>query len=175
MSELKHLYRRTYNRLFGMRPMIKYIYDHCTFEPLVGAEIGIDIGVNAKNILTHLPMSLLCLVDPFERYPSHKKKALRRLDKAGGNYLFFHATSVDVAKRLPGAFLDFVYVDAGHKYDDVKSDINAWYPKVKPGGVFGGHDFKARHMGLCRAVFEFALKNNLVVYGKEWDWWVIKK
>lgn len=37
--------------------------------------------------------------------------------------------------------LDFVYIDADHKYKGVKSDILAWLPKVKVGGVLAGHDY----------------------------------
>jgi hypothetical protein len=37
--------------------------------------------------------------------------------------------------------LDFVYIDANHKYDAVKKDLELWYPKVRKGGVFAGHDY----------------------------------
>jgi predicted O-methyltransferase YrrM len=37
--------------------------------------------------------------------------------------------------------LDFVFIDAGHLYDEVLADMNAWYPKVKSGGTFAGHDY----------------------------------
>lgn len=36
--------------------------------------------------------------------------------------------------------LDFVFIDGCHTYDCVKKDIDAYYPKVKPGGVLAGHD-----------------------------------
>ena len=37
--------------------------------------------------------------------------------------------------------LDFIYIDANHAYDYVKSDIKLWYPKLKKGGIFAGHDY----------------------------------
>ena len=37
--------------------------------------------------------------------------------------------------------LDFVYIDANHTYQSVKDDIEYWYPKVKTGGLFMGHDY----------------------------------
>ena len=70
--------------------------------------------------------------------------------------------------------MDFIYVDGGHDYDCVKKDIELYYPKVKKGGVFGGHDFDANHIDICRAAFEFVQKNNLKLYGKNSDWWVVK-
>ena len=37
--------------------------------------------------------------------------------------------------------LDFVFIDAAHDYESVKKDINAWFPKIKKGGVIAGHDY----------------------------------
>jgi Methyltransferase domain len=32
-------------------------------------------------------------------------------------------------------------LDANHSYESVKEDIEAWFPKVKKGGLFAGHDY----------------------------------
>ena len=37
--------------------------------------------------------------------------------------------------------LDFVYIDALHYYEDVREDIELWYPKVRKGGILAGHDY----------------------------------
>jgi hypothetical protein len=37
--------------------------------------------------------------------------------------------------------LDFVYIDANHKYDAIKQDIELWFPKVRKGGIVSGHDY----------------------------------
>jgi len=34
-----------------------------------------------------------------------------------------------------------LYVDGGHSYDAVKRDIEAWVPKVQPGGIITFHDY----------------------------------
>ena len=39
-----------------------------------------------------------------------------------------------------GMDLDFVFVDANHKYQFVKDDIQDYLPMVKPGGTIAGHD-----------------------------------
>jgi len=49
--------------------------------------------------------------------------------------------------------LDFVFIDAGHSYENVLADINAWLPKVKKGGVIAGHDYTNAD-GVRRAVNE---------------------
>ena len=51
--------------------------------------------------------------------------------------------------------LDFVFIDAAHDYESVKKDINAWYPKIKKGGVIAGHDYFTSPSNVKRAVDEF--------------------
>ncbi len=48
--------------------------------------------------------------------------------------------SWEMAKKVKDKSLDFVFVDASHDYESVVKDFNAWAPKVKPGGIFSGHD-----------------------------------
>lgn len=38
--------------------------------------------------------------------------------------------------------LEFVFIDASHKYEDVLQDIKHWLPKVKIGGWLCGHDYE---------------------------------
>ena len=49
--------------------------------------------------------------------------------------------SVKGAELYEDESLDFVFIDAGHLYHEVIADMNAWYPKVKSGGIFSGHDY----------------------------------
>ena len=50
-------------------------------------------------------------------------------------------TSLEAATKFEDASLDFVFIDAAHEYEHVKEDLNAWYPKIKKGGILAGHDF----------------------------------
>jgi len=61
--------------------------------------------------------------------------------------------SVEAAKRYENDSLDFIFIDADHAYNCVHADIEAWYPKLKPGGVIAGDD--AQGKGVDRAVREF--------------------
>lgn len=49
--------------------------------------------------------------------------------------------SVEAAALFEDRSVDFVFIDGAHDYDNVRADICAWLPKVKPGGVLSGHDY----------------------------------
>jgi predicted O-methyltransferase YrrM len=58
--------------------------------------------------------------------------------------------------------LDMVYIDACHRYDDVLSDLERWWPKVKPGGILAGHDvFFLPHPDVTAALVHFCTVNRL--------------
>lgn len=50
--------------------------------------------------------------------------------------------SVETSKTYTDKSLDFVFIDAAHDYESVLQDINAWFPKVKNGGMISGHDYE---------------------------------
>lgn len=67
-----------------------------------------------------------------------------------------HMLSVMAARLYLDESLDFIFIDADHSYESVKEDIVAWYPKLKPGGVLSGHDYRSNHFpGVSLAVDEF--------------------
>lgn len=43
--------------------------------------------------------------------------------------------------QVPNQHFDFIYVDAGHHYDEVQRDTKAVLPKVKPGGILQFNDY----------------------------------
>lgn len=51
------------------------------------------------------------------------------------------ADSVAAARLHADASVDFCFIDADHTEAGVIRDIEAWLPKMKPGGVIAGHDY----------------------------------
>jgi hypothetical protein len=62
--------------------------------------------------------------------------------------------SAESAARYEDGTLDAVFLDAGHDYEGVSRDIDAWRAKVRPGGILAGHDFCPKYPGVARAVTE---------------------
>jgi hypothetical protein len=76
--------------------------------------------------------------------------------------------------------LDFVYLDANHNLENITRDIRLWWPKVKPGAIFGGHDYYDRDdphfkCGVQTAVTKFCEKESLKPVLCECLSWFVKK
>jgi hypothetical protein len=93
------------------------------------------------------------------------------------NVVIMRNLSIEAAARFHTGSLDWVYLDANHSYEAVKADLEAWYPKVRIGGIIAGHDYidapnhVAGNFGVRSAVREFFAGGNIHEYP---DWWVIK-
>jgi hypothetical protein len=95
-----------------------------------------------------------------------------RLAPFGSRSEIWRLMSVEAAERVPDGSLDFVYVDARHDYESVLEDLHAWYSKLKPGGIFAGHDYANGHFaqgdfGVKAAVDEFFGERGIAVHGTQ--------
>ena len=78
--------------------------------------------------------------------------------------------SVEASTKFEDKSLDFIFIDACHEYECVIVDLNAWFPKLKPGGWIAGHDYYAGHYGVEKAVNEFFYGNMDKLYSQEYCW-----
>lgn len=58
------------------------------------------------------------------------------------------------AREFPEGSIDLVFIDATHTYEAVLLDAQAWWSRLKWGGVLLGHDYRAEFPGLKQAVDE---------------------
>ena len=63
-------------------------------------------------------------------------------------------TSRNASQQFSNNSIDFIMLDAGHSYDALKDDLDAWYHKVKPGGYVTGDDYGV-FSGVTQAANEF--------------------
>lgn len=152
-----------------------------------GAEIGVLLGDTSSYLLEAFPSLTMLCIDPYLSYEEHQEErtqqkmnlyaaiAHERLSKFKDRAKLLRTTSLVVASAMRDNALDFVFIDAQHTYTEVMGDILAWYPKVRPGGLVAGHDF--RWEGVSKAVVEFLEENNLEgnVTPSESDVWFLIK
>lgn len=82
--------------------------------------------------------------------------------------------SWDAAEQFADSSVDFCYVDAGHTYDCVSNDLTAWWPKIRPGALFGGDDYTKGYPGLQQAVWDFFKPLNIKV-SRMGRCWIVRK
>ncbi|WP_430541028.1 class I SAM-dependent methyltransferase [Roseofilum acuticapitatum] len=58
--------------------------------------------------------------------------------------------------------VDLIFIDAGHKYDDVKADIIHYTPKLKPGSTMLFDDTEEKWPGVMQAVQNCSLAGELI-------------
>ena len=79
-------------------------------------------------------------------------------------------TSDAAVNNFENESLDFVWIDGLHQYNQVLKDCRNYWPKLKKGGLFCGHDYKVIP-GVNKAVDEFAAEINVTVLTTIKDVW----
>lgn len=127
---------------------------------LVVAEIGTYVGattVKAASLVKHFKGNYIA-IDWFQGSPGtegvHYNSTLDNkpvfdifmdnIKEVGVDDIVkvYNTTSLEAANLIPDKSLDICFIDADHKYNAIKADINAYLPKIKPGGIICGHDFE---------------------------------
>lgn len=165
------------------------------------AEIGVYKGSFSAKILEVVRPLRLHLIDPwkYERAPDYRESwyggekggsqenmdaiyqsVLRRFGPwiQSGAVQVHRAASSDAATAMPDDYFDWIYVDGNHRYEFVKEDLEAYFPKVKAGGYLAGDDYGEGGWwegGVKRAVDEFASTSRAELLWVEQGQFCLKK
>lgn len=165
------------------REVLKRVTDA---EP-VGVEVGVWRGQMSEELLRRAPSLFLYMVDPWvgEHQPRSGRsqddliaETKRRTASAEGRTEIVRLPSVEAAVTFEDASLDFVFIDGDHTYEAVVADIEAWLPKVRPGGLLCGHDYFPAHTtergyGVVQAVDEACVRHGWTLeLGENSTWFV---
>ena len=163
-----------------------------------GVEVGAGSGNFSKVILDSWKGDCLYLVDVWCRIPHSQddrdgvteeqmmeraKTAIKQVSYYPQRYALMSIGSPAVASHFRDEFFDFVYIDACQEVDAVRADLGVWWPKLKPGGLFSGHEWENQNVNF--AVREFAKSMNKEVRVTEpniermfdssvLSWWFVK-
>jgi predicted O-methyltransferase YrrM len=143
------------------------------------AYMAVEICNSEKNI------SFYC-VDTWKGSEEHSSDDLIIQDKLYESFLTnvslakdyitpVRLSSKEASQKFEDESLDFIFIDAGHSYEDVYEDLRCWFPKLKNGGFFAGHDYSAAWPGVIKAVQEWAIENKFIISLVEQSCWLMKK
>lgn len=122
-----------------------------------GAEVGCAWGGFSQAVLRIWKGQMLYMIDPWSKQPDYRestnetapfdewyKECVAFAEGRKGmkpEVKIMRMRSTDGAKEFLDNALDWVYIDGNHRYENVCEDLRAWWPKVKSGGLFSGHDY----------------------------------
>eukprot|EP00927_Polykrikos_kofoidii_P023627 TRINITY_DN21701_c0_g1_i1.p1 TRINITY_DN21701_c0_g1~~TRINITY_DN21701_c0_g1_i1.p1 ORF type:complete len:318 (-),score=40.37 TRINITY_DN21701_c0_g1_i1:31-984(-) len=127
-------------------------------------ELGVQEGIFAARMLDRLrelsrSPRLYWLVDLWQksfldddptvykrqRHASMQAKLVRQttlsVEQHWKKVRLLQLATVQAARLFNDGSVDFVYVDAQHDYCGVLDDLQAWWPKLRVGGVMAGDDY----------------------------------
>jgi len=164
---------------FGTFEKKNYIPKPATFVE-IGSWMGKSSCFMAENIKAYAPHIKFYCVDIWTGSP-HKPEQQAIVQKHGGSIYkcFLHnmadagvldyvvplqLSSLDAVSLFKEKSLDFVFVDGDHRAGACLADMNAWWPKLKSGGVLAGHDIDL--IEVYEDVVKFINKNTIA--GIQW-------
>jgi hypothetical protein len=121
-------------------------------------EIGVNTGMFAENNLKTWNGSYAC-VDAWDMkrmgdmntqeqrvYSTSKGFENLKLTKdrtkfAEDRVMIIQNFSTNAASKFPDEYFDWIYIDAQHTYKACYEDMEAWWPKLRHGGLFSGDDY----------------------------------
>lgn len=152
------------------------------------AEVGVAYGNFSMVLLEQLHPEKFIAIDSFaitadnepwkqtilkESNLSHlnyyKKRFQKEIDS--GQIEILTGLSWEMLSKLPDKSLDYIYLDAGHSYQEVAKDIEQIKNKIKDSGIIQFNDytlfdaFAFTPYGVPKAVHEFMIAENYELLG----------
>jgi predicted O-methyltransferase YrrM len=146
-----------------------------------GVELGVAAGHFSAVILSNPHVRLLASVDRWSDHHDEDeyRRARERLSVFKLRSIVMRYDFAEAVRLFADGSLDFAYLDAyAHEGQCGGRLLEDWWPKVKSGGIFAGHDYHPEYQPTVDVVDAFVAKHglqlNLTTEAKYPSWWVIK-
>lgn len=133
------------------------------------AELGVAAGDYSETILQNKNVQKLFSID---RWANDTKRhtdseyvdVLKRFEKYKERSIVVRK-SFEQAQPMFKPIFDFIYIDGyDHTGQENGETLNQWWPLLKSGGIFAGHDYHPRWQPTIEAVNRFADRMEKDVY-----------
>lgn len=152
----------------GLAPYIKRLGENVT-----GIEIGTCRAESTAYLLEKCPnIQRIFTIDPYMGYQDWNGEitqndvdrfmavAKKNLEPYGDRVRMIREPSTQASNNFTDTLVDFIFVDGDHSYDATLADCEAYYPFLKEGGFFCGHDYSSID-AVYRAVNDFRDKHKI--------------
>lgn len=162
-----------------------YLGKSAAFMAVEIANSGKPIAFDIYDTFDGVPLEFWQVDPPAEMFTYGDQEALRddhgvletavRANLAPvADYVRIHrADAIAAASRHEDGSLDFVFLDDDHTTPHLLAEMEAWWPKVKPGGAMAGHDIDWKSVG--DAVTRWTTRHGRLAESASQRCWIIEK
>lgn len=181
-------------------PIFEHVIGH--YKPALVIEVGTWKGASVLNMLSlarslQLNTQFIC-VDTWlgsnktlwfdadyrkslmlkNGYPTMFRQFIRNIIEYKAESAIFPlpmtSTAAAYTLRDLNIVADAIYIDAGHEEEEVLTDLNLFYDRLRPGGVMFGDDYVKYWIGVVRAVDRFCADRGIPLQAANKKWLVEK-
>jgi hypothetical protein len=132
----------------------------------IGIELGVADGDFSAQLLESSALRFLYSVDIYDGDRGHDvnqyRNALRKLLKHRSRSSLLRMRFDEAVDLFEDEYFDLIYVDGyAHTGEEGGKTFDQWFPKVRKGGVFAGHDYAPEWSAVVAAVDRFIGERNL--------------
>jgi predicted O-methyltransferase YrrM len=130
-----------------------------------GVELGVSGGYFSNVLLKTSRLKILFSIDRWNDHHNYQQylKAANLLSSFKERSVVLKLTFEEAVHLFKDETFDFIYIDGyAHTGQDNGRTLREWWPKVRKGGIFAGHDYsKTSWPKTVEQVDKFAKDNNL--------------
>jgi len=153
MRQTNPKYKHGPEERLGLLEMLNWLKERYPLKRWTLVEVGTYLGESAEIFSSFFKKVITC--DPWipafmQTYAEGKEKVTitslmkilqSRLEDCR-NVEFYRLPGSLLAHGMKDQSIDMVYIDAWHRVIPCTADLLTWLPKVKPGGIISGHDYR---------------------------------
>lgn len=146
-------------------------------------ELGVAAGAFAEELMRANPSARYVGIDRWSDHHNEAEMAtaMSRIIPNRGQVI--RSTFADMVANVPDDEADLIYIDGyAHTGQEGGETLRDWWAKLKPGGIFAGHDYSGHYPQTIAAVDDFvrglglAVTTNLRIIDElpHPSWWLVK-